>query len=200
MVMIPKPGKDHRKIQGWRPIVLANTVGKWYEKLVAADLADQEQLWHLLSFTGRKGTGAMDSVMLMDQLRKETGGTVCGKDIKFAFNSMEKRKVAEILKDLPDVAEWVDRFLQPRKFNIRLDGRIIGSTTMTEGTPQGSPLSPALFTIYMSQMITEAQNKIDKAMTDRTTTRSHGSKDVFIPLSFVDDCNSVRIGDKNEDG
>ena len=28
MVMISKPGRDHSKIKGWRPIVLANTVGK----------------------------------------------------------------------------------------------------------------------------------------------------------------------------
>ena len=34
MVMIPKPGKDHKRVKGWRPIALANTVGKWCEKLV----------------------------------------------------------------------------------------------------------------------------------------------------------------------
>ena len=30
------------------------------------------------------------------------------------------------------------------------------------GTPQGPPVSPALFTIYIIHMITEAQVKIDK--------------------------------------
>ena len=38
IVMIPKPGKDHSKVKGWRPIVLANTVGKLGEKLIAGDL------------------------------------------------------------------------------------------------------------------------------------------------------------------
>lgn len=28
MVMVPKPGKDHTVVKGWRPIVLANTIGK----------------------------------------------------------------------------------------------------------------------------------------------------------------------------
>ena len=28
MVMIPKAGKDHTTIKGWRPIVFANTIGK----------------------------------------------------------------------------------------------------------------------------------------------------------------------------
>ena len=26
MIMIPKPGKDHTKVKGWRPIVVANTM------------------------------------------------------------------------------------------------------------------------------------------------------------------------------
>ena len=44
MVMIPKPGKDHKEIKGWRPIVLANTVGKWCEKIVAQKLGEHEHL------------------------------------------------------------------------------------------------------------------------------------------------------------
>ena len=34
-VMIPKPGKDHTKVGGWRPIVLANTCGKLWDKVIA---------------------------------------------------------------------------------------------------------------------------------------------------------------------
>lgn len=38
MVFIPKPGKDHIAGRGWHPIVLANTIWKCYERLVAEDL------------------------------------------------------------------------------------------------------------------------------------------------------------------
>jgi len=38
MVMIPKTGKDHSKVKGWRPIVLANAVGKLAEKIIAGEL------------------------------------------------------------------------------------------------------------------------------------------------------------------
>jgi len=34
------------------------------------------------AFAGRKGRGAIDSVMLMDEIRKDTGGGVYGRDIK----------------------------------------------------------------------------------------------------------------------
>ena len=114
---------------------------------------------------------AIDPVMLMDQLRKETGGTVYGKDIKSAFNSVGGGNVAEIFKDLPDLALWIDRFLEPRNFNIVIDQGNIGSTTMTGGAPQGPPLSPALFSIYMSHMITEAQQEMDTR--DARRTRKH---------------------------
>ena len=97
MVTIPKPGKDHTKVKGRHPIVLANTMGKWCDKIVSQDLGGKEELRHPLSFAGRKGEGAMDSVMLMDQRRKETGGTVYGKDIKSAFNLVERAEVAGVL-------------------------------------------------------------------------------------------------------
>ena len=45
MRRIPKPGKDHSKVKGWRPIVLANTVGKLGEKLIAGDLREIEDVW-----------------------------------------------------------------------------------------------------------------------------------------------------------
>jgi len=62
MIMIPKPGKDISKVKGWRPIILANTVGKLTEKLVAEELQNHETLWHPLSFAGRKAQEMPKSV------------------------------------------------------------------------------------------------------------------------------------------
>jgi len=55
MVMIPKPGKDHTRVKGWRPIVLANIVGKLAEKLIAQELQDRKEVWHERSFAGQEG-------------------------------------------------------------------------------------------------------------------------------------------------
>ena len=38
VVMIPKPGKDHTQLKGWRPINLINCVCKLGEKVVADEL------------------------------------------------------------------------------------------------------------------------------------------------------------------
>jgi len=95
--------------------------------------------------------------MLMDELRKETGGDVYGRDIKSAFNSLDRDAMREILKGHEDLRDWVDYFLRPRTFEIRVDGRGIGKGMIVGGTPQGSPLSPTLFTAYMSAVVWEAE-------------------------------------------
>jgi len=81
MVMLPKPGKDHTKVKGWCPIVLANTVGKLAEKIIAQELQEREELWHQRAFAGRKGRGAIDSVMLMNMImEKHPEGEIIGRD------------------------------------------------------------------------------------------------------------------------
>ena len=52
----------------------------------------------------------------------------------------------------------MDYFLRPRTFDIKVDGKPIGKTTIVGGTPQGSLISPTLFTIYMSAVVWEAEN------------------------------------------
>lgn len=143
-----------------------------------------------------------DSVMLMDELRREMGGEVYGRDIKSAFNSLARDIMYEVLRQHEENREWVNYFLRPRTFDKRVDGRVIGRTTMTGGTPQGSPLSPTLLTTYMSAMVWQAEKTLgerEKAerkthgMTTRTG-RGDPALKTFIPISYIDDVNSVRVG------
>lgn len=62
------------------------------------------------------------------------------------------------------VDKWIGGFLAAGKFEIKRDRRTIGTTTMTE---QGSPLSPARFTIYISHMIAGAQKELREAINGR---------------------------------
>ena len=76
---------------------------------------------------------------------------------------------------------------------------MIGSGTMVGGTPQGSPLSPALFTVYMSAMVWKAEELLREAEEGRrhkidTRGKQQGEEKMFIPLSYIDDVNSVRVG------
>jgi len=81
IVMLPKPAKDYTKVKGWRPIVLAKTVGKLAEKIVAQELQKGEGLWHKRAFAGKKGRGAIGIVMLMAMImEKHPEGEVIGRD------------------------------------------------------------------------------------------------------------------------
>ena len=97
MVMIPKPGRDHTKVKEWRPIVLANTIGKLGEKLIAGDLQEITELWHDRAFAGRKGEGAMDSIMPMAHIREKAD--VHGRDIHSAFNSLDSGIMCSLIQD-----------------------------------------------------------------------------------------------------
>jgi len=196
MVMLPKPGKDHSRVRGWRPIVLANTVGKLGEKIIAQELQEREGLWHEGAFAGRKGRGAMDSVMLMNMImEKHPEGEIIGRDAQSAFNTLRRERVREILHAQGWLGRWIDDWLAPREFELEVDGRVLGRTRMTGGTPQGSPLSPALFTIYMSDVIWNAEMKLKKRrhMELRQERRTR-----YWPLSFIDDVNGVNVGGEKE--
>jgi len=111
-------GEGRKKVKGWSPIVLLNVVGKLADKVVAGKLMEAEELVHKRAWAGWNGRGAIDPVMLMDELRKETEGEANGRDIKSAFSSM-KEIMYEILKEHEDLREWVDHFLRPRTFTSK---------------------------------------------------------------------------------
>lgn len=74
----PETRKGHGEDEGVEPIVLLNTVGKLADKVLAEKMAGFRELWHERAFAGRKGRRAIDSVMLMDELRRKTGGLYTG--------------------------------------------------------------------------------------------------------------------------
>jgi len=195
--------KDRSKVKGWRPIVLLNTLGKLADKVVGELMMKKKELFHERAFAGRKGRGAIDSVMLMDEIRREVGGDVYRRDIKSAFNSLDRDVMREVLRGHGDLRNWVDYVLRPRTFEVKIDGRVIGKGTMVGGTPQGSPLSPTLFTAYMSAMVWEAERLLkhreeleSETRRPNVETRNRGThhapekgRDRFIPLSYIDDVN-----------
>ena len=65
MVMIPKLGKHHSLVHGWRLITLANIVNKLAEKLVAQQFQNIEYLLHDLQYSSRTGRSAIDAMMIL---------------------------------------------------------------------------------------------------------------------------------------
>ena len=69
---------------------------------------------------------------------------------------------------------------------------------MTEATAHGSPLNPALCTIYMSVMVTRSQQLDRERQEVKRHLHSGTVNRLFIPLTFIDGCNSLVRGNKKD--
>jgi len=74
-------------------------------------------------------------------------------------------------------------------------GKVIGTTIMTGATPQGSPWSPALFTMYMSSVVWESERKMKQG---QHMCLRREKRDCYWPLSFIDDVNGVCVESEKE--
>ena len=71
---------------------------------------------------------------------------------------------------------WISKFFRQKDFTIEWDGKIRGNGKTNVGVPQGSPLSPFVFVIYMAPILEDMDQQVSEAT----------GLDVEVP-SYVDD-------------
>jgi ribonuclease HI len=190
-VTIPKPGKsDYGLAKSYRVISLLNCLGKVVEKVIANMLSedtDRGNLLHPGQYGGRRGRSAVDAAgVLMSTVQEAwSRGKVAAAlmmDVEAAFPSVARecllRKMREIGLD-EGLVGWVDSFMRDRRVRMVVDGQEGDEMEVTTGLPQGSPVSPILFAIYIAGV--------------------HGAVEEAVPgvrgLSFVDDVTWLAVGD-----
>lgn len=125
VVIIPKPGKDHGKTKGWRPINLINCIGKLGEKVVA-DRLQGGGLLHRHQFGSVKGRSATKAA-----LRTVTRAQRCLArkgvvgwafwDVKGGFQNVRE---ADVVRELEKSEEgrrwipWIKGFFRERTFEV----------------------------------------------------------------------------------
>ncbi len=163
VVPIPKIGRSRATTKGLRPISLLPCAGKGLERLVAGRmgvLALQGGLIHSQHAGGVPQRLATDllAAAVHDVEDAQARGLVVGAvtaDVEGAFNMTQKRRLEWKLVETGwdrKAAYFCTSFLTDRVATIR--GDPTGAHRLTPGgLPQGSPLSPILFTLYLAAMI-----------------------------------------------
>jgi len=211
MAMVPKPGKPLHLVKSWRPIVLMNTVGKPNQKVMADRLQVHNGLFHNLQYGSSKHRLAIDSMMItvgkVERARAEgKRATLLGKDVVSAFNRVRADRLCGILEraGLHWEAEYCRNFLGPRTFTISWDGSFMGTAHMDEGSPEGSPLSPVLWLIYIAETLRNAQGRMNILSLQPAPSTNGGERRVTRPkphsrgvswqvdlFSYADDVNPL---------
>jgi len=184
-VVILKPNKpDYRVAKAYRVITLLNCLGKVVEKVVANAIAEEcerRRLLHDGQFGCRKRRSAIDAVgRLMKRVEEAWGrgntAAVLLMDVKGAFPHVAKGNLRRRMEEMgfeADLVRWVESFMEERKVIMSMDGKEGDSMDVEMGVPQGSPVSPVLFVIYLSGLFGQVEKKEEEC----------GSEGI----SFVDD-------------
>ena len=183
VVFIPKPNRDLALLNAWRPITLINCIGKLGEKVVADEL-QQAGLLNRHQFGSVKGRSAIDAVF-REVTRVQRCLAAGGKagwglwDVKGGFQNVKKDMVLRKIQETEGGRRWsgwISKFFRQRDFTMEWDGKIRGNGKTNAGVPQGSPLSPVVFLIYMATILEDMEQRVSEAK----------GLDIEVP-SYVDD-------------
>ena len=166
VVLIPKPGRDLTQTKNWRPLNLINYIGKIGEKVVADRIQmEGRSLLHHQQYGSVRGRSAVDvlyqSVVKARQFR-DGGGSVGWTfwDVKGGFQNARSAEVLARMERCGPLRFWLPllkTFMSPREFEVAWDGSVRGRGAATKGVPQGSPLSPVLFLVFMAPILEEME-------------------------------------------
>ena len=172
-VVIKKPNKENYSVpSSYRTISLLNCLGKISEKIIAERLLylaeTTNKILYFNQISSRKQRSAIDAaISLLSDIelnkyrRRLTSSLFL--DVKKAFPSVNKDQLIDICYKIglsPSLISWIHSFLTNRRLQLAFDGEISNSVSINAGIPQGSPVSPILFLIYISQMFKSNAKKL----------------------------------------
>jgi len=194
VVVIPKPGKTRAQKElanAWRPIALLKCLGKIIETVVARRVTEAAEERGLLpegQFGNRKQRStevAGRFVVSAVRTAWAWGGvaSLLQLDLKGAFDTVHHGALVVSLKRLgapPGFIAWLKSYLRDREGVLSFDGQE-EPVQMTAGVPQGSPLSPILFLLFISSLYEALKPLAGKIM-----------------VGFADDTNALAFGNSPE--
>jgi Reverse transcriptase (RNA-dependent DNA polymerase)/Endonuclease-reverse transcriptase len=169
VIPIPKPNKkDYSLPKAYRPISLLECCGKLLEKIIANRVLSDINLHNLLpqnQFGSRDGHCAVDAALALTHTAQQglrAGFPVAALlfDIQGFFDNMRRERAVHLFRILgfpPKICEWLSSFLTDRTVTLVFNNFVRDPMTTSDGTPQGSPLSPILSAIYTFPLLRLAE-------------------------------------------
>ena len=195
VVVLRKSGKTLLQQQtagAYRPISLLSTIGKVIEAIIGRRIASAAEAHKLLP-TLQMGNRPKRSTELAIKMVVDAAHTAWKRgavssllqlDIKGAFDSVDYIRLLDTLRGMGFpmwVIRWVRSFVTDRQATLRFDGTTAAPIQITAGVPQGSPLSPILFLLYIASLYSRL-----------------GEQAGLLVVGFADDTNLMTFGKTTE--
>lgn len=163
IVPIHKPGKDASKPSNYRPIALTSNICKLMERMINERILyilESKQLLAPYQSGFRKGRQTMDLVVcLEDEVRKVQVNkeSVCAVffDVEKAYDMLWRDGLLIKLHQIGiggKLFNWIMDFLRERSIQVLIGTEVSKQHVVENGTPQGSVVSPTLFSIMINDI------------------------------------------------
>ena len=200
--LIPKSGKDLKKLTNWRPITLSNCDHKLITKTYATRLTAQlegsiknRQTAYLKGRVITDNVRALLSCVKISNLDEEIDGIITSLDARKAFDSVNHEYIKRCLSKfgLDDFIPIFAILYKDLSSDIALNGTLIKGYKILRGVKQGDALSCILFIMCMEPLLRNIEEN-----NDIKAVRS-AALNIEIPKAFAyaDDVNLVSQNDRN---
>ena len=164
IIPIPKPGKDPTCEDNYRPISLTSCLCKTIERIINERLVyylESNNLLTAIQSGFRKSRSTTDHLIRLETfirqsfIRKEHCVGVFF-DMEKAYDMTWKYGIMKDLFDLGlrgNLPIFIEKFLHPRFFQVRIGSTLSNDVFQEQGVPQGSILSVTLFAIKINSIV-----------------------------------------------
>jgi hypothetical protein len=203
--MLPKPQKDSKQAKNYRPISLLSCLGKVLERILAWRISTYLEAKKLLSTTQ---SGFRSHRMTAEQLlrlseeshiafKKHQTVAAVFLDAEAAFDRCWHNGIRYKLKKnmkLPNrITRLLSSFITGRTLTVFYEGCLSQVVHLNAGTPQGSPLSPLIYIIYVNDYPESIQQKCslaqfadDTALWAAAYTRAFATRKIQTALNSLE--------------